>query len=230
MLFSGVLILTLSNIIVKVTGMLFRIPLNRIMDLDGLGYYSAASRIYTLFYTVSTVGLPIAVSRMVSEDRALGKKKETKAIINSALKLFTLIGLAGTLLMVVLPKGLVAFLKFAFDYDLQMDNTFLSVYAISPALFFICICSALRGYFQGFQYMVPTAVSEVIESLAKLILGIIFAKYAIKMGYPTPTVAAYAIFGVTVGVALGALYTVLRKLFFKPDKFDLQYGDLPENS
>lgn len=221
LLFSGVLILTLSNILVKAIGLLYKIPLQNLIHDEGMGYFNAAYRIYTLFYMVSTAGLPVAVSRMVSESRAKGNRKEVKAIIRSALLLFTVVGFVGTTIMAVGSKW--------FASLLAMENSYLSILAVAPTLFFICICSALRGYFQGYQNMVPTAVSEVLEALGKLGLGILFALYALKKGYDIPTVAAYTIFGLTIGVVVGTLYTIVHKIFFKTEKYDAEFGDLGED-
>ena len=80
------------------------------------------------------------------------------------------------------------------------------IIAIAPTLFFICISSSIRGYFQGYQNMFPTAVSQLIEALGKMILGILFAAYGIKAGFPLPTVAALAISGLTIGAFGGMVF------------------------
>ena len=139
------------------------------------GYFNQAYTIYTWLYMVSTTGLPTAVSMLISESRALGDIRGAKRVFRVTIVLFIIIGAIGTIVVMgarvyssVLTKS---------------PNTKLSIIYIGPTLFFICIASgALRGYFQGYQQMVPTAVSQFIESLCKLVIGVIFAKYAISAG------------------------------------------------
>ena len=213
------LILTVANLLVKVIGLIYKIPLHQYLGDEGMGYFNSAYRIYTAFYLVSTGGLPIAVSILVSRARAQGNKKEVKAIFKSAVSLFFCIGAIGTLIMVVGAKG--------FANIMGNGPAYLSILAIAPTLFFICICSAIRGYFQGYQNMLPTAVSEVLEALGKLILGILFAVYALDKGYGLPTVAAFALLGLTLGVFAGTAYIILHRVFFKSEAFDAEFVEDP---
>ena len=222
MFFSGVVILTVANLFVKVIGMFYKIPLHNLLGGEGMGYFSSAYTIYTAFYLVSTGGLPIAVSLMVSEARTQGKRKEVKLIFRSALTLFMVIGAIGTAIMAIGCKG--------FAVLAGNEPATLSILAIAPTLFFICICSAIRGYFQGYQNMLPTAVSEVLESLGKFILGIIFATYAINKGYDMPVVAAFALLGLTLGVFIGTAYIFLHRMFFKSEQFDDEFSHLEDTS
>ncbi len=215
---SGVLALTIANLFVKTVGLLLKIPLRGILSDSGMAYYNNAYDIYAFLYTVSNVGLPTAVSMLISENRASGNVKESKKIMKIALWLFIIIGLIGTSIML--------FGAPMFEKAYKIDDLSFSIMAISPTLFFICIASALKGYFQGYQNMVPSAVSNVIEAVGKMALGILFANYAAAKGEPPHMVAAYAVFGLTIGVAAGALFLVLRKLFFSPKKYDIEYADL----
>ncbi|MBR6681589.1 MAG: polysaccharide biosynthesis protein, partial [Clostridia bacterium] len=213
--FSGVLILTVANILVKVIGFLYKIPLQNLIGDEGMGYFNAAYRIYTMFYMVSTAGLPVAVSLMISESRARGNRREVKEIFKAAVILFVVIGTLGTSFMFFGSKILAKVIG--------MKASYLCIMAISPTLLFICICSAVRGYFQGYQNMLPTAVSEVLEALGKLILGMLLGTFAIKQGYSLPVVAAYAILGLTIGVFAGSFYIVMHRTFFKSEEFDAEF-------
>lgn len=109
------------------------------------------------------------------------------------------------------------------------------IIAIAPTLFFICISSSIRGYFQGYQNMLPTAVSQLIEALGKMILGILFAAYGIKAGFPLPTIAALAISGLTIGAFGGMVFLVIARLDFKDTVYDAEYltpesGSMPMQS
>ncbi|MBE6582428.1 MAG: polysaccharide biosynthesis protein [Ruminococcaceae bacterium] len=215
---SGVLALTIANLFVKTVGLLLKIPLREILNDDGMAYYNNAYDIYAFLYTVSNVGLPTAVSMMISENRASGNVRQSKKIMKVAMWLFVGIGLLGTSIMF--------FGAPLFENAYKINNLSFSIMAIAPTLFFICIASALKGYFQGYQNMVPSAISNVIEAVGKMALGILFANYAIGAGKPTYEVAAYAVFGLTLGVAAGMVSLIIRKLLFKPAKYDTEYADL----
>lgn len=213
--FSGVLVLTITNLVVKAIGLLFKIPMNHIVGDEGMGYYNSAYTFYTYLYMVSTAGLPTAVSIMISESRAKGKIKQVNKILKIALLTFIVIGIVSTMIM-FFGAGLVS-------GAIGADNTKYSMMAIAPTLLFICISSALRGYFQGYQQMVPTAVSELLEAICKLGIGIAFAMFAIRQGYEMYIVAAYAVVGLTVGAGLGMLYMILSKVFFRAKNYDAEY-------
>jgi len=215
LLFSGVVILTFANILVKVIGLLYKIPLHNLLGDEGMGYFNAAYKIYTMFYMVSTAGLPVAVSIMISSARTKGNRNEVKMIFKSALTLFLVIGALGTSIMMIGSHGFAGLMK--------NDPAYVCILAIAPTLFFICICSAIRGYFQGYQNMLPTAVSEVLESLGKFILGILFATYAMNKGYSLPVVAAFALLGLTIGVVVGTLYIVIHRVLFKSEEYDAEF-------
>ena len=213
--FSGVLILTVSNLIIKVIGLLFKIPMNHTVGDEGMGYYNTAYTFYTYLYMVSTAGLPTAISIMISDSKANCQFKQVKRIYRIALVLFIVIGIIGTSIMLFGAEPM--------SKAIGAENTKYSMLAIAPTLFLICISSALRGYFQGYQQMVPTAISQLIEAVCKLAIGITFALYAINQGYPIYIVAAYAAVGLTIGVGLGMMFLVFSKLLFKEQHYNAEY-------
>ncbi len=208
---SGAFILMLSNIIVKIIGAAFKIPLVNSIGTESMSYFNSAYNIYILFYSVSTAGLPVAISRMIASSNAKGRKTEVKRIFRVSLLLFTVIGAIGTVCMATFCHQ--------FSSLAKNPNLYLSLLAIAPTLFFICIVSALRGYFQGLQNMIPTAVSQVIEAVGKLALGLLLAKYAISAGMNSYQTAAFAIAGVTIGVIASAGYLALAKMWAKSDAY-----------
>ena len=218
--FSGVVVLTISNLVIKAIGLLFKIPLHNLISGEGMGYYNAAYQIYTLFYMVSTAGLPVATSIMISESRSLGKIDQVKKIFKISLGMFFVIGFVGMALMLI---GANAFSV----HVIKNEPTTLCIMAIAPTLFFACLASAMRGYFQGYQHMLPVAISQLIEALCKLFLGIAFAMYALNKYGSEPGalkyVAAYAILGLTVGAGLGMVFLTFTKMLFKSDKYDAEY-------
>lgn len=212
---SGVLILTFSNILIKVIGLTLKIPLHHILGDEGMAYYNVAYRIYVWFYMISTAGLPVAVSILISESRAKGNFREAKRIFRITLALFVVIGLFGMGVMMGGSKFFAAAYKFG-DSDI-------TILAIAPTLFFICISSAIRGFFQGYQNMFPTAISQIIEAAGKLTIGILFALYGIRQGYSLPVVAALTILGLTIGVAAAMLFLCVSKLLFRETAFNEEY-------
>jgi len=201
---GGVAVLTVSNLLVKAAGLLFKIPMNHIIGDSGMGYYGSAYSVYTFFYMLATSGLPIAVSVMVAERRAGGRIVSAKLVYRLALAIFVLIGSATS-----------AFMLFGADTlagAVGSEKSAMCIMTAAPTMLFVCAAGALRGYFQGCGNMVPTAVSQLIEAVGKLGIGITAALYAISRGYAIHIVAAYAVSGLTVGSLLGAVYLLAVRI------------------
>ena len=202
---GGVVILTFASLLVKVIGVLYKIPLTYLLGDEGMGYFNAAYTIYAWLYMISTAGLPIAVSILISEADAQGDLLRVKKIVRIAGGILFALGITTSLAMLFFSRVIATLLG-------SPDARYCMV-AIAPTLFFICVTSLFRGYFQGYQSMAPTAVSQVMEAMGKLLLGMAFAKWASAVGKPLPIVCAYAISGVTAGTAVGTLYLLVRYIF-----------------
>ncbi|MBR2459776.1 MAG: polysaccharide biosynthesis protein [Clostridia bacterium] len=168
----------------------------------------------------STSGLPVAMSLMVSECNASGDHAEKNKLLRLTLAIFVSVGALGTALMAIFCRNLASFIA--------ADYSYLCILAISPALFFVCISSTLRGYFQGHSNMLPTAISEILEAVGKMSLGILLGLYALNRGLPLYQVAAYSIIGVSVGLAAGTIFLMLSKLLGKQSRINESDG-LSEN-
>lgn len=203
---SGVLLLTLSTVLVKIIGLIYKIPMLTYLGSEGMGYFNSAYEIYALFCVISTAGLPVALSVLISGALARGKAALVARIYRAAWIVFLLIGLLGNGLMLLLASKLCEWI--------QSENAYWCILSISPTVFFVCISSALRGYFQGYQRMLPTALSQLIEAGGKLLFGLLFARMALERGYDTPIVAAFAGGGLTLGSALSTFYLLVEKLRF----------------
>ncbi|MBQ3100692.1 MAG: polysaccharide biosynthesis protein [Clostridia bacterium] len=221
---SGVVVLTIANLLVKVIGLGLKVPLTKIIETNGMGYYTSAYDIYVWLYMVSTAGIPVAISIMISDSRSKGNFRQAKKIFKIALWSFVVIGLAGMCIMI--------FGSQIFSKLYKLPELYWSIIAIAPTLLFICISSAIRGYFQGYQNMTPTAVSEVIESFGKLILGIAFALWSMKFfadpsGAPSESTyakaAAMTILGLTVGVFVSMIYLIIKKKTFREDLYNAEF-------
>ena len=197
--FGGTLVLMLSGILVKVIGAFFSIPLANLYGADGNDIFISAYYVYTAMYVISSAGLPVAVSKMVSEARALGRGREVRAIARVTAVTFLVIGSVLTLAMLLLVDQICLFIGSSCRY---------AILAVAPTIFFTCIVSAVRGYYQGLSNMIPTAVSQIIEALGKLFFGLGLAWYLMKAGYTLDIVVAGAIGGVTLGTVFSAVFAI----------------------
>lgn len=225
-LLSGAFILVVATVLVKVIGALFKIPLSMLIGEVGRGYFSTAYEIYTPLYSISMAGLPVAVSRLVAKERSLGHFRDVRMIRRVSARLFLMMGVLGTVLLMLVAYP---YTKFIVKY---VENVY-CVLAIAPSIFFCCCMSTYRGYYEGMQNMLPTAISEVIEVVGKLIVGL-GASYALlksqlarfEAGQPVfgavretkedafaaiyPYAATTAVLGVTSGTVLGLVYLIIR--------------------
>ena len=209
-LLSGVLILTASNLTVKLLGLLCKVPLQDVLGDKGMGYFNIAYSIFTTLYLVATAGMPAALTIMISgtPDNSV-RRKQVERIFRVAFSVFFTMGLLGATVMMVFSKQLAAWAG--------SEDAYLCIMAIAPTLFFICLSSAMRGYFQGHRNMVPTAISEITEAISKFVIGIVLAYYAINRGESIEVASAYAIAGITIGVGTGMLFLLVAKFLHDQD-------------
>ncbi len=203
----GAVILMLSNILVKIIGAVFKIPLKNMIGSEGMANFNAAYSIYVSFYMISTAGIPVAISRMIASSYSKGNIREVKKIFSIAYRVFFVVGVLGTAIMIGFSK---TFANFS-----ELPGSYLAMIVIAPTLFFICLSSAYRGYFQGMQNMVPSGISQVIESVGKLTIGLFAAWFFLTVkGYSLDKVAAFVISGVTIGVIAATVYIFVVKLVY----------------
>ena len=207
----GTVLLAAATAIVKVIGALYKLPLQRVIGDEGFGYFYTAYEIYNVLLMISTAGLPVAMSRMVSQASARGNYRQVRRIYAVSRSIFLLLGGIGSLLMIILCRQLAQFQN--------QPDSWAAIGALGPAVFLICLMSAYRGFFQGQSNMLPTSVSQVIEALVKLVVGILAAVLVLKWTGNAAYGAAGAILGVTVSCLVSAVY--LRGCFRKA------YGALP---
>lgn len=213
-LLSGVMLLTASTLICKVIGLLFKIPIIGIVGIDGMAYFSAAYNIYMLLNSVSAAGLPVALSILVSKNITEGKNTNASRIFAVAMAIFASLGVLST---IGLYFGADAYSEF-----IGIKEASIAVKAISPTLLFICLSGGVRGYFQGYKMMAPTAVSQLLESIGKLVLGIAFAILVIKSGGGSSFTAAGAVAGLSLGVLISLIYLLVRLIFFNKKSLNIQ--------
>lgn len=203
----GAVILLASAIIVKVIGAIFKIPLQRLIGDLGFGYFSSAYDLFLPIYTLSMAGLPIAVSRLTAACVAEGRMKDARKTLKMAKKAFLFTGLTGFIVMLIaiFPYAMLTTTNAA-------DAKYVSVCVlmVAPTVLFCCFMSAYRGYYEGMRNMYPTAISDVIEALGKLILGFSFAFVILKITGNVAYAAAGALAGIMVGTIAATAYLALR--------------------
>jgi stage V sporulation protein B len=219
----GAAVLAATVAIVKVIGALYKIPLYNILGDEGTAHFQVTYTIYNLLLTISTAGIPVALSRLISAALATGKLRQVKRIHSIALPAFTVVGAVFTALMFVFARQLGELMG---DYEITA-----CVRTLSPAVLFCCIIAVYRGYSQGFEDMIPTAISQIMEVVCKLVFGLSIAWIFLRQGYGTPTISAGAIAGVTIGLGLAIPILVFykRRLDKKNVLETARYNDTPQS-
>ena len=200
----GAAILTIGVMIMKVLGAIYKVPLANILGDYGYGLFLATYNVYNIFFTLSTAGLPVALSRLIAEADANGLEVRKEKTFRTAIGTFAVIGILFSSIM-FFGNGWLA------ESYLRKPDAALSVRAMAPAIFLVCLVSAYRGYCQGNGNMIPTTVDEVLEVLFKVISGLVIAGLLVKAGYDLPVASAGAILGVSIGSVVSLGYMLFYK-------------------
>ena len=239
---GGAFVLMLAIVMVKVIGALFKMPMTSMIGITGRGYFNSAYEIYTPIFAISMAGLPVAVSKMVAEAVACERFKQARSIFRISQRIFILVGIAGTLILLLAAYPYARFVAGI--------KSITAILCVAPSIFICCYMSAYRGYYEGLRNMVPTAISQVIEALGKLLIGLSLIKIIMSIGQSAyekgmaasgntsavvfgttvtnlteansaivPVAAAGAVMGVTIGSLLSLLFLMaFHKI--KGDEFD----------
>lgn len=202
---QGVITLIFSQVLIKILGLIYTLYLtNREGFGDrGNGIVAAGYQIYAMLLTVSSIGVPNAISKLVSERMAVGDIKGAHKIFKIAFGTFAVIGLLGSLLL-FLGASMIA------NKWLQIPDAEMTLVTLSPAIFFVAISSVMRGYFNGRQNIKATARSQSLEQIFKTVLTIIFVEIvAIISGVSTEWMAGGATLATTLATFIGFGYLYL---------------------
>jgi len=208
--FGGAAILAASSILVKLIGAVYKIPLGNILTDPAYADFDSAYAVYNVFLTISTAGLPVALSKTVSESLTLQRYNQVQRVFRVAFAAFLTMGLISFFCMSVLARPLS-------EYILQNKKAVYCVMALAPSVLCVCIISSFRGYFQGHFNMWPTGVSQVIEALFKLVVGLALAMLFLKLNFQSPTEPDLGermpAVGAIIGVSTGSVVALLLLLF-----------------
>ncbi len=193
---KGATILAVTGISARIIGAVFRIVLAAILGDEGIGLYMYAYPIYSTLLVVSTAGIPVALSKLMAENIALKDYREALRVFRVALFILTLTGLVITLVLLLGAE----FISASVVKDMEAVYPLM---AISPAIFFVTVMAALRGFFQGQQNMLPTAASQLLEQLVRVGFSIFLVLLLLPVGLE------YAAAGATSGAAAGGLAGLL---------------------
>lgn len=216
---KGAMVLTISIIVVKLIGVAFKVLFANIVDGVGNGVFNSAYELYNVIFTVASAGFPIALSRMVSEYVSKQRYNDVRRLHKISIPFFITTGALCCLLMIALSG--------TFSRMIGNSAVQLPVIALSPIVFFGCLMSIYRGYFEGMRYMVPTAISEIIESAGKLLVGFslayavnhfataeynqsgtIFGKVMADETMFNNTLASYTVSAAFIGISFGSFCAV----------------------
>ena len=199
---KGTLILTVSSIVVKVIGSLNWIILSRVLGGEGIGLYQMGFPIYLMAITLSSAGIPVAISIITAEKLAQKDFLGAKRVFNVSLRLLFVTGL-------VFASALFFGAHWLIDNHWIRDSrAYYSIIALAPAVFFVTFLASFRGYLQGWQIMTPTAASEIVEQLMRVVTMIVFADMFMPHGL------AYAAGGASMGAGVGAFCALLVLMWF----------------
>ncbi|USF27150.1 Stage V sporulation protein B [Firmicutes bacterium ASF500] len=220
--FGGAAILAAGILIVKLIGMFYKIPLTNVIGAQGNTDFANAYNIYVVLLTISTAGLPVALSKLVSEANAQGRRNQVRRTFQLAMGMFLILGAVSFIIMYFKADWLAGMM-----HDTKAVH---GIKALAPAVVCVGCLAALRGYSQGHMNMTPTSVSQIIEAACKLAIGLPLAWWLIsKLERPPEIAAAGAITGVTVGTMVALVYMTVSFLMTRSED-SRRTRDIPDST
>ncbi len=208
---KNVLMLMIAQVLIKILGFVYRLV---IINIDGFGdigngYYSTGYQIYSLLLTLSSVGIPTVIAKLVSERVAIGDYKSAHTIFKTALKIFTGIG-------IIMSLGLFFGAKAISIHIINVEGVKYTLMVLAPAIMFVTAGSVLRGYFAGLGTMKPTSVTQTLEQFLNCLLTITFVY--VSIGQDTSIMAAAGNLSSTVAIIIAFIYIVI---FYKKQRDEI---------
>ena len=202
----GAALLAMATAVVKLIGAFYKIPLKMIIGDQGYGYFVTAYDVYSVLLLISTAGLPVAMSRLISQASALGNQNQVRKVYRTARAIFLVLGICSSLFMILGSNWLA-------NEVLMQPNAAYAIACLGPCALFMGIISTFRGFFQGHGNMAPTSESQVLEAFIKLLVGLGLAFLLTIQYNSVPLAAAGAILGVTCGCLVSSVFLYIK---FRP--------------
>lgn len=204
-LIKGSLILGIAGILARFLGLFFRWPLIMLIGDEGVGYYQMSYPLYMFFIAIAS-GIPVAMSKMISEKNAIGDTEGTFEVVKESTLLMLVLGLGTTLVLFLFAKPIISFLKWN-------PKSYYALIGISFAPLIISFMTIYRGFFQGLQNMTPSGVSQILEQIGRVVVGVGLAILLLPKGIEYA--AGGAAFGAAAGGLLGGGYLYIKYLKIK---------------
>ncbi len=192
---GGAVALALSAVLVKLLGVLYKVPLTYLLGEIGMGYFNSAYTLYGFFYVFCSAGIAKAVTLLVTE------RADIRSVYKTALRLFFCIGVLFTAAFILFSPLLTNIIG--------SKGSLFSIIAIAPSLVFISMSGVMRGYLGGKLRLLPIGISQLIEAISKLAFGILFAYVGLQLGFDLRLTCAFSILGITLGTFFSELYLYL---------------------
>ena len=199
---GGAISLSIATIIVKLLGVLYKIPLANVLGDEGMGYFNSAYTVYAFFYLLCTAGVPKAIMILISEKFGDEREAHAQKVLQIAGRAFLLLGILVCLLFIVFSTPLSKFIG--------NSESRATMIAVAPSIIFVSLSGVLRGYLSSGMRMTVIAFSQIVEGAGKLVFGLIFAHMALAFGLPLPIISAMTILGVTLGSAFGFIFLYIN--------------------
>ncbi len=191
--------LTVSALTVKVIGAVFKVPLLRVLTDEGMGYFNTAYTIYSFLYLICTAGVPKGISILLSTKNTTESYRKVEAI---CFRFFLILGAGVSVLLLIL--------SFPLSRLIGNSDAAFTLIVMAPSLIFISLSGVCKGIFNERRDFLSVAVSDVIESVMKLSLGLAFSLFATLKKWPLPIVSAFSVLGITIGSVIGFLYLLIH--------------------
>ena len=201
----GAFILAISGIVCKILGAVYKIPLTNILGSQGMGVYYLIFPVYAFLLTLTSSSFTTAISRLVSNQIALKNSLYAYKIFKASLILLAILGVGASIILACFSR-VIASLQ-------GLENAYICYLAVAPSIILVSLSSSFKGYFQGLQNMLPTAISQVLGQIFKLSMGFTLAKILSNRGVIFGCIGA--ILGITISEIITTLYFVFAFLIFK---------------
>lgn len=204
--FAGIFSLLISQVLVKIFGVLYSLYLTNKVGFgdEGNAIYMSGYQIYALLLTLSSIGVPNAISKLISEKNSIGDYKNEERILKISILIFSIVGFCGSIVIF-------AFSEYISNNIIQIPEAKLSLKVLSPAIFFVSIISVMRGYFNGKGMIYITAKSQFYEQVVKSILTIILVEIVSKVSnYNTEAMASTANLATTLATLFSLMYICIK--------------------
>lgn len=193
---GGALSLTVATVVVKLLGVLYKIPLATVLGDEGMGYFNSAYTVYGFFYLLCTAGVPKSVMILISE-----RLDRSKEIVRACISAFLLIGFSLAAIFAVSSGGIAD--------AIGSSDSRATMICVAPSIAFCAVAGVIRGYLSANMNFVSISISQIVEGAVKLILGLLLAMLAQSKGYSPSVISAYTIIGVTIGSFVGFIYLLI---------------------